>query len=67
MSDTGSGATTSGSQAHTGAEVPLWAGGPQAANLQGTHDQTDIFAVLNGLTPSKLNGGDVAPGRRGND
>jgi alkaline phosphatase len=63
-SDTGSGATTSGSQAHTGAEVPLWSGGPQAANLQGTHDQTDIFAVLNGLAPSKLNGGDVAPGQR---
>lgn len=47
--DTGLGATTSGSQHHTGAQVPLWGFGPQAANLQGTHDQTDIFGVLNGL------------------
>lgn len=46
--DTGAGATTSGSQTHTGAEVPVWSGGPQAANLQGTIDQTDIFGVLNG-------------------
>ncbi|MBJ7330621.1 MAG: alkaline phosphatase [Solirubrobacteraceae bacterium] len=46
--DTGAGATTSGSQHHTGAQVPLWAFGPQAANVQGTHDQTDIFSILNG-------------------
>jgi alkaline phosphatase len=52
--DTGLGATTSGSQAHTGAEVPVWASGPQAANIQGTIDQTDIFKILNGLRPSKL-------------
>jgi hypothetical protein len=32
--------------------------------VHGTHDQTDIFAVLNGFKPSKLNGGDVAPGHR---
>ena len=44
--DTGSGATTSGSQHHTGAEVPVWASGPRAADIQGTIDQTDIFAVL---------------------
>ena len=62
--DTGAGATTSGSQHHTGAQVPVWASGPQAANIQGTIDQTDIFAVLNGLNPSKLNGGTVAPGKR---
>jgi alkaline phosphatase len=55
--DTGAGATTSGSQAHTGAQVPVWATGPQAANIQGTIDQTDIFGVLNGKTPSKLPGG----------
>lgn len=55
--DTGLGATTSGSQAHTGAEVPVWASGPQAANIQGTIDQTEIFGVLNGLTPSKIKGG----------
>ena len=52
--DTGSGATTSGSQAHTGSEVPVWASGPQAANIQGTIDQTDIFGVLNGKTPSRV-------------
>ncbi|HZO35632.1 MAG TPA: alkaline phosphatase [Solirubrobacteraceae bacterium] len=55
--DTGSGATTSGSQAHTGAEVPVWASGPQAANIQGTIDQTDIFGVLNGKVPSKVQDG----------
>jgi alkaline phosphatase len=54
--------TTGGSQHHTGAQVPLWSGGPQAANLQGTHDQTDIFRVLNGLTPSALGG---YPGPKG--
>ena len=65
--ETGTGATTSGSQTHTGAEVPVWASGPQAANIQGTIDQTDIFAVLNGMTPSKVNGGVVAPGQDGKD
>ena len=40
-----------------GVEVPVWASGPQAANIQGTIDQTDIFGVLNGKTPSKVNGG----------
>ncbi|HEX8103240.1 MAG TPA: alkaline phosphatase, partial [Solirubrobacteraceae bacterium] len=55
--DTGVDATTSGSQHHTGAEVPVWASGPQAANIQGTIDQTDIFGVLNGKTPSQLPGG----------
>jgi alkaline phosphatase len=44
--DTGSGATTSGSQHHTGAQVPVWASGPRAADIQGTIDQTDIFSVL---------------------
>jgi alkaline phosphatase len=52
--DTGSGATTSGSQSHTGAEVPLWASGPQAANVVGTLDETDIFSILNGKAPSTL-------------
>src|SRR3712207_6105988 len=52
--DTGAGATTSGSQHHTGAQVPVWAAGPQGANVQGTIDQTDIFRVLNGLKPSKV-------------
>ncbi|HVQ59937.1 MAG TPA: alkaline phosphatase [Solirubrobacterales bacterium] len=47
-------AATGGSQAHTGATVPVWAGGPQAANIQGTIDQTDIFDVLIGKTPSQV-------------
>jgi alkaline phosphatase len=62
-SDTGNGAATGGSQAHTGAEVPVWASGPQAANIQGTIDQTDIFDVLLGKTPSVLPGG--SPGTPG--
>ncbi len=59
--DTGNAATTGGSQAHTGVEVPLWASGPQAANIQGSLDETDIFAVLNGKTPSKLANGQSGP------
>lgn len=64
--DTGTGATAGGSQAHTGATVPVWASGPQAANIQGTIDQTDIFAVLNGKTPSKV-AGQGTPGPAGAD
>ena len=56
--------TRGGSQAHTGAQVPVWASGPQAANIQGTIDQTDIFAVLNGLIPSTLRHRDGRPARR---
>lgn len=52
--DTGTAAATSGSQSHTGAQVPIWGSGPQAANIQGTIGQTDIFAVLNGFEPSTL-------------
>jgi alkaline phosphatase len=64
--DTGNGAATGGSQAHTGATVPVWAGGPQAANIQGTIDQTDIFDVLIGKVPSTLPGGSSgAPGSPG--
>ena len=63
--DTGTGATTSGSQAHTGAEVPVWASGPQAANIQGTIDQTDIFGVLNGKTPSNVGAAERSPGPAG--
>jgi alkaline phosphatase len=49
-------------QAHTGAQVPVWASGPQAANIQGTIDQTDIFDLLIGKTPSRLPG---TPGPQG--
>jgi alkaline phosphatase len=62
--DTGLGATTSGSQHHTGAQVPLWSGGPQAANLQGTHDQTDIFGVLVGKRDGRGGGHGGGHGRR---
>ncbi|ADB49507.1 alkaline phosphatase [Conexibacter woesei] len=58
--DTGDGPAAGGSQAHTGAQVPVWASGPQAANIQGTIDQTDIFHVLNGMTPSRVAGPGVA-------
>ena len=34
------------SYAHTGAQVPVWASGPRAAEIQGTIDQTDIFGVI---------------------
>ena len=65
-------------QSHTGAEVPVWASGPQAANIQGTIDQTDIFDVLIGKTPSRIPGAgipgpqgpggeDGAPGENGQD
>ena len=32
-----------GSQSHTGAEVRVAAQGPQAANVVGLHDQTDLY------------------------
>jgi alkaline phosphatase len=35
-----------GSQQHTGAAVPVMAVGPQAANVTGTIDQTDLFPLL---------------------
>ncbi|HST41633.1 MAG TPA: alkaline phosphatase [Conexibacter sp.] len=67
--DTGTGAAASGSQAHTGATVPVWASGPQAANVQGTIDQTDIFAIVNGFAPSRVHygpaGADGAAGAKG--
>lgn len=60
--------TGSTSQAHTGAQVPVWASGPQAANIQGTIDQTDIFAVLNGFVPSRIVAGPAgANGTDGDD
>jgi alkaline phosphatase len=67
--DTGTSSIAGGSQDHTGATVPVWASGPQAANIQGTIDQTDIFAVLNGFAPSRIHAGaagaDGAAGRDG--
>jgi alkaline phosphatase len=36
------------SQQHTGAVVPVWALGPQAAAVLGTNDHTDLFDLLRG-------------------
>jgi alkaline phosphatase len=46
------GASTS--QSHTGSQIRVAASGPQAANVTGTIDQTDLFATMLGRTPSKL-------------
>lgn len=45
--------------AHTGSQIRVAASGPQAANVTGVIDQTDLFRTLLGRTPSKLPG----PGR----
>ncbi|MCW3038532.1 MAG: 6-phosphatase, partial [Solirubrobacterales bacterium] len=37
------------SQQHTGTVVPVWATGPQAANILGTNDHTDLFDLLRGV------------------
>ncbi len=42
----GTTAPTPPSQQHTGAAVPVMAVGPQAANVTGTIDQTDLFPLL---------------------
>lgn len=39
---------------HTGAQIRVAASGPQAANVTGVIDQTDLFATLLGRTPSTL-------------
>ncbi|HWT91569.1 MAG TPA: alkaline phosphatase [Solirubrobacteraceae bacterium] len=39
---------------HTGATVPVFAQGPQAANVVGTLDQTELFPILLGKNPSTL-------------
>jgi alkaline phosphatase len=36
------------SQQHTGAVVPVWAGGPGSLGILGTNDHTDLFDVLGG-------------------
>ncbi|RYB89072.1 alkaline phosphatase [Nocardioides glacieisoli] len=41
---------------HTGAQIRVAAAGPQAANVTGVIDQTDLFATLLGRTPSTLPG-----------
>jgi alkaline phosphatase len=46
------GASTS--QSHTGTQIRVAASGPQAANVTGTIDQTDLFTTMLGRTPSKV-------------
>lgn len=41
---------------HTGAQIRVAASGPQAANVTGVIDQTDLFATLLGRTPSTMPG-----------
>jgi alkaline phosphatase len=41
---------------HTGAQIRVAASGPQAANVTGVIDQTDLFRTLLGRTPSELPG-----------
>lgn len=41
---------------HTGAQIRVAAIGPQAANVTGVIDQTDLFATMLGRTPSTLPG-----------
>ncbi len=36
------------SQQHTGAVVPVWAGGPGSLDVLGTNDHTDLFETLGG-------------------
>ncbi|WP_082556140.1 alkaline phosphatase [Aeromicrobium sp. Root472D3] len=42
------------SQSHTGSQIRVAASGPQAANVTGTIDQTDLFATMLGRTPSTI-------------
>lgn len=48
---------------HTGSQIRVAASGPQAANVTGTIDQTDLFATMLGRTPSTLpsTGGGTTP------
>ena len=44
---------TPGSQGHTGGRIPVAAIGPQATNVMGARDQTDLFYTLVGRKPSQ--------------
>ena len=45
---------------HTGAQIRVAAIGPQAANVTGVIDQTDLFSTMLGRTPSTLPSGPTA-------
>lgn len=46
--------TSASGSNHTGTQIRVAAAGPQAANVTGVIDQTDLFATMLGRTPSKL-------------
>lgn len=46
---------------HTGAQIRVAASGPQAVNVTGVIDQTDLFQTLLGRTPSTLPGPGTTP------
>lgn len=48
------------SQQHTGATVPVWGIGPNATEILGTNDHTDLFQIPGWLIPTK-----TSEGRRG--
>lgn len=49
--------TQDSGSSHTGAQIRVAAKGPQAANVTGLIDQTDLFQTLLGRAPSTLPGG----------
>jgi len=49
------------SQSHTGSQIRVAASGPQAGNVTGTIDQTDLYKTLLGRTPSTLPSGPTPP------
>jgi hypothetical protein len=49
-------APVSGSQAHTGSTVPVFASGPRAADVVGTIDQTELFPILTNTQTAPNNG-----------
>ncbi|MEO9323576.1 alkaline phosphatase [Nocardioides sp. C4-1] len=53
--------TSASGSNHTGAQIRVAASGPQAANVTGVIDQTDLFATLLGRTPSTLPPGPTPP------
>jgi len=53
--------TSTGGSNHTGTQIRVAAAGPQAANVTGTIDQTDLFQTLLGRTPSTLPGPGTTP------
>jgi alkaline phosphatase len=53
--------TSAAGSNHTGAQIRVAASGPQAANVTGVIDQTDLFATLLGRTPSELPPGPSTP------